>query len=1301
MWTNKHKARSMTSWLVCLAMIISMVPGFSITAYADPQPIAAIERKDEMEPMVFASFQDALDAVQSGDTLILMQDVTIANGETATLNRETDYFTLDLAGHELTVAGTLTGGVVDEAYPQYSPTISVESSEIGVINIRGVFDASLCPWTDDYYNIDEGAILSKFIGADAGIINIRGGEISGGMMINNGGEGDLRVTISGGARLSNLGDSRFYPYSPGFSDYEIHLTIAGGYYDEDPRLFYMTESDGELYDCWVQYPHGTELVNNHYPYYVETAEGVFTETPASEITQQQIDLGIVYNMFHDFVEIDEAMIQTYEGQADWTADPEVYRYRVLGHVEEHNHAASSDWFTDEAGHWHSCNICGQRMEYENHDFVGGNIIAQPTHDERGIQVMTCAVCNYTCEMEIPPIGHNWATEWSYNEVTHFHLCTDGDGAFMDCADHTFGQSTIITEPTCEQPGEKMAICTVCGYEVHGEIPAIGHDFKTVEWGHNETQHWIICQNGCGFTARKADHSFDAPVVVREATHLKAGEATQTCGICGYVKTITLPKGEHTWYSEYSSDDYHHWRFCEAGDGAIDKKELHIWDDGTVTKAATCSEWGEIEYTCTVCGHKVTDFLQKLDHTYNAEHPTYTHDADRHYAVCDVCEDVIYEEDHNWNEGEELLTATETTTGTIRYTCILCGETKDETIPVTSHVHTPSALWDHDQSWHWHTCTSCGMMLDRASHNTENMEHDVYDAVCIWNGFDAVCCSICGEEIITTIPATGVHTIDKTEWFYNEGAHWHFCSGCMDVRDDVEEHTFGAWADDIMIANNQTRSCTVCGYVETRIKEIAPETLAAMTSTEPDAAGNTVINLSSLSEETVPPKTVALPSNIFTTIEDNVSNDNNVEGAKFNLDEKTSVTYDADALKAIADQIYYQAVKSVSLTLAPIESPNTDTNQNMSDEQKQAVASENHALVFEIKLELTTDLDEVVEMSNFGGGGVTVTVPYTKPEGTSNVKVWRVEDDGTKTEMSGVVLDETTGSITWTTPSHSFYMVTAEDPVPPTYSYSGDSSTTSYSITMPSAKNGSVIISQRYADAGSKVTLTVTPKTGYMLGYVTVSDKSGALVELEYVSEGKYTFIMPASKLKVDVEFIPVDATPAYTAVFTDVPSDSYYADAVAWAVEKEITTGTDDNTFSPKASCTREQLLTFIWRAMGSPEPMGDSSFADVASGSYYEKAVRWGIEYGVTTGIGGNAFGVGNTCTREQAVTFLYRALHGIAGDTLPFTDVASDSYARDAISWAVKAGITNGVSNTSFDPTSDCIRAQIVTFLYRAFAA
>jgi len=279
---------------------------------------------------------------------------------------------------------------------------------------------------------------------------------------------------------------------------------------------------------------------------------------------------------------------------------------------------------------------------------------------------------------------------------------------------------------------------------------------------------------------------------------------------------------------------------------------------------------------------------------------------------------------------------------------------------------------------------------------------------------------------------------------------------------------------------------------------------------------------------------------------------------------------------------------------------------------------------------------------------------------------------------------------------TFTVTTAKKSNSGSGSSSSGSSGSSYAVSAPGTKNGDVTVSPKNASKGDRVTITVTPDKGYELDKLTVKDASGNKLKLTDKGNGKYTFTMPGSKVTVSAEFVEEQAA----SIFADVPADAYYAKAVEWAVKKGITNGKANGLFGSNDPCTRGQIVTFLWRAAGSPAPKGTAKVpADVLPGSYCYDAVAWALENGITNGLADGTFGVNNTCTRGQSVTFLYRAM-GTAPTTVNgFTDVESNAFCAEAVAWAVENGVTNGTSATTFSPSNGCTRAQIVTFLYRAY--
>ena len=300
------------------------------------------------------------------------------------------------------------------------------------------------------------------------------------------------------------------------------------------------------------------------------------------------------------------------------------------------------------------------------------------------------------------------------------------------------------------------------------------------------------------------------------------------------------------------------------------------------------------------------------------------------------------------------------------------------------------------------------------------------------------------------------------------------------------------------------------------------------------------------------------------------------------------------------------------------------------------------------------------------------------------------------------LDKNSHAFTGSIKAGSYTTVTATGTEPVEYTftysrpYSGSSSDPTYSVTVDKTVNGSVTVSPKSASKGDTVTVTVEPDSGYVLETLTVTDKNGNELTLKDKGDGKYTFTMPTGKVEVKATFMEDNSMLNF---FYDVPNGAYFYEAVKWAVENGITTGVGNDLFAPEQPCTRAQIVTFLWRAAGSPEPKTASSFTDVPANAYYAKAVAWAVENGITNGMTATMFAPDATCTRGQSVTFLYRALKGSASGSANFTDVKSDAFYADAVNWAVANNVTNGTSATTFSPNSDCTRAEIVTFLYRAY--
>ena len=471
-----------------------------------------------------------------------------------------------------------------------------------------------------------------------------------------------------------------------------------------------------------------------------------------------------------------------------------------------------------------------------------------------------------------------------------------------------------------------------------------------------------------------------------------------------------------------------------------------------------------------------------------------------------------------------------------------------------------------------------------------------------------------------------HTHSYSAWAkLDDNCHYQTCSvpGC-DEPTKVEEHTFGNWTkvDD----KTHTGTCTDCHYVKTENHSWVLDSVKDPTFTAP---GKTVYKCAdncgvANKEESIPKLTAISAVNVTVTAP--------VKGA-------------APGTATTADATYSVAYTDWDPTVSSTFAGGTKYTVTVSLE---AIGN-----------------NRFTNATTFQINGKTATIVGTQPTATG------AEDTKITLEFPATSSGSTGGG--------------------------GGGGVTTYPITVKSAKNGDVTASHKSASKGTTVILTVDPDKGYVLDTLTVLDGKDKEIKLTE-KNGKYTFTMPASKVTVAATFKA--SAPTGKNPFIDVPAGSYYEDAVVWAVEKGITSGTSAVTFDPNGNCTRAQAVTFLWRAAGSPAPKTKvMPFTDVPSGSYYYDAVLWAMEQGITKGTSDTAFSPNASCTRAQIVTFLWRAngSPAVSGNSA-FTDVASDAYYAAAVTWAEKNDVTGGIGGGLFGSNNNCTRAQIVTFLYRA---
>ncbi|WP_455558602.1 S-layer homology domain-containing protein [Agathobaculum hominis] len=900
--------------------------------------------------------------------------------------------------------------------------------------------------------------------------------------------------------------------------------------------------------------------------------------------------------------------------------------KTCGHIDYGTFTAHECVYAvkfDESGHWEECKTCGAKkplrdpdLEWgtptykESHRFANFKRTVEPTEDAFGEETAQCekADCHATITREIKKTPHEhvfytWdeyidiATEdkgiWDIKEDAAGNLISacmytmvDGQKIKVFGADVTY-HWYYCKKPSCNEKGVPKA------HKMTGWIVDFPPDAATSGSSKSE------CRT-CGYEVRKAMEAGSYPIVVENGISLNAEGKTVASGRAGDVITIR-PR-------QLSGKVFSHWKLHYGGVTLTDPNQ-----EGT------------------------TFTVKKI--TPAATHPTYADYIIHLEAVYDTCQ-----HDGGRVTGE-VIPAGCTSYGKAGDTlCAVCGAVLEEGGKTEPNGHAPESEW----------------VIDPSSVESGDCRH--------YGNSGNLVCPDCGETMKPgeKTPRMHAHTTLTDEMpatCTTRGFTGNLvCDDCSKIAErgsfiNKSEHSFGEWKLLGKGGTKEIRECTACGLKETRSvpgTEVKSVTLDQNTLTLPVGKSETLT-------ATVLPEAATNKAVMWTSADRSIAA----------VDENGKVT----AVKAGKTTITVTTVDGSHKAHCDV-TVTTDTETKV---------------LAGIQITTPPKKTTYVAGESFDKTGMTVYAVYT--DNTRDIAAgYTYSPSGAlKTTDTEITVSYTAGSVTVQT--------TQKIKVVSSSAHTGDSGSgdTTYGITVKSAKNGDVTASHKSASKGTTVTLTVDPDKGYVLDTLTVLD--GKDKELKLTEKnGKYTFTMPASKVTVEAMFKAEQSTGKNS--FTDVPAGSYYEDAVIWAVDKGITTGTSATTFDPNGICTRAQAVTFLWRAAGSPAAKSSAMpFADVQAGSYYYDAVLWAVENGITKGTSDTMFSPDATCTRAQIVTFLWRAngSPAVSGDSA-FTDMASDAYYAAAVTWAEKNDVTGGIGGGLFGSNNDCTRAQIVTFLYRS---
>ncbi|MFQ9845253.1 MAG: S-layer homology domain-containing protein [Oscillospiraceae bacterium] len=716
------------------------------------------------------------------------------------------------------------------------------------------------------------------------------------------------------------------------------------------------------------------------------------------------------------------------------------------------------------------------------------------------------------------------------------------------------------------------------------------------------------------------------------------KATNSAGSDTKELSITItkdapPAHEHS-YGDWRKDGTSHWHECTDDDcpnreESINDKAAHVYDDDADT-------------TCDVCGYERTVTPPSHEHSYG----DWSRDGTNHWHEC-TDDDCPNREESINDKAAHVYTDDADTT------CDVCGYERTVTPPPHEHSY---GDWRKDGTSHWHECTD---------DDCPDREESIKDkAAHVYTDDADTTCDTCGYERTITPPA---HEHRYGDWRKDGTNHWHECTDadCPNREESIKDKAAHVYTDDA------DTTCDTCGYERT----ITPP---AHEHRYGDWRKDGTNHWHECTDADCPNREESIKDKAAHVYTDDADTTCDTCGYERTITPPAHKHRYGDWRKdgtnhwhECTDADCPNREESIKDKAAHVYDNDADTTCNTCGYER-TVTPPAH--------------EHIVTFDGNGGtssvGSMTTTnqkltsLPSASRSGSYSFDGWYTKKNGgteitTDTEFPA----DTTVYAHWT------------------YTGGGGSSGYSYYTIKATAGTGGSISPSGNVSVreGRDQTFTITPDKGYAVANVKIDGKSIGAVK-------SYTFENVSRTHTIEVIFMKANGNPQ-TGVFVDVATGSYYEDAVDWAVENGITQGTDDTHFSPDGICTRAQAVTFLWRAAGSPEPETRAMpFTDVPVGSYYYDAVLWAVENGITKGTSDTTFSPNMTCTRAQIVAFLWRSEKSpAAGTANPFADVKSTAYYAVAVLWAVKENITKGTTNTTFSPNADCTRAQIVTFLWR----